>query len=408
VQNATFSTGGIDTELQGTQHHRDQGTNGMLISPGGVLGGGRYELRGVLGRGAMAEVRDGWDLKLSRPVAIKLLYPGATVRADSRPRFEAEARAAAQLTGRHVVVVHDVGEHDGLPFIVMERLPGVSLADHIARGPLPAAFVYAVLDGVLDALAEAHAVGILHRDIKPGNILFTANGEPKLADFGIAKTSGAAYTMAGEIIGSMAYLSPDRLASKPATVADDLYAVGVVGYEALTGRRPFPQEDLGPLAHAILHEPPSPLAALRPDVPPALAAATERAMTRDPAWRFDQANAMRAALVGPDVGPSPVRPPTRVMTAPLPALTGYTPARLEPETSRRKLWIAAIVAAFVLALILFMIDPPFSSPPPTPVNTTTPSPSPTTTFTTTPSSTAQEPPPAPPHPGRKHKGGEGD
>jgi serine/threonine protein kinase len=382
----------------------------MLLPPGGILGGGRYELRGVLGRGAMAEVRDGWDLKLSRPVAIKLLYPGADVRPDSRPRFEAEARAAAQLTGRHVVVVHDVGEHNGLPFIVMERLPGVSLADHIARGPLPVAFVHAVLDGVLDALAEAHTVGILHRDIKPGNILFTANGEPKLADFGIAKTSGAAYTMAGEIIGSMAYLSPDRLASKPATVADDLYAVGVVGYEALTARRPFPQEDLAPLAHAILHESPPPLAAVRPDVPPGLGSAIERAMTRDPAWRFDQANAMRAALVGPNPAPIPVRPPTRVMTAPLPALTGYTPARLESYGSRRKLWIAAIVAAFVLALILFMIDPPFSSSPPTPVHTTTPSPPPTTTFTTTtPSSTPEPPPPPPPnHPGRKHKGGEGD
>ena len=94
----------------------------------------------------MAEVRDGWDLKLSRPVAIKLLNPGVGARPESRLRFETEARAAAQLTGRHVVVVHDVGEHDGQPFIVMERLPGVSLADHIARGPLTPAFVQAVLD----------------------------------------------------------------------------------------------------------------------------------------------------------------------------------------------------------------------------------------------------------------------
>ena len=152
--------------------------NGVLIPPGGVLGNGRYEVRGLLGRGGMAEVRDGWDLKLSRSVAIKLLYPQTDARPDARPRFEAEARAAAQLIGRHVVVVHDVGEHRGTPFIVMERLPGVSLADHIARGPLPSAFVQAVLDGVLEALAEAHNVGILHRDIKPGNILFTAQANP--------------------------------------------------------------------------------------------------------------------------------------------------------------------------------------------------------------------------------------
>jgi hypothetical protein len=133
-------------------------------------------------------------------------------------------------------------------------------------------------------------------------------------------------------------------------------------------------------------------------------------MARDPAWRFDQANAMRAALVGTNPAPIPVGPPTRVMQAPLPALTTYTPAgaRLEPDAPRRKLWIAAIVAAFVLAFILFAIDPPFSSPPPTPANTSTPLPPPTTTLTTTPSSTALPPPPPPNHPGRKHKGGEGD
>lgn len=374
--------------------------------PGGLLGDGRYELRGVLGRGAMAEVREGWDRKLNRPVAIKLLYPGVADRPDNRSRFDTEARVAARLTGRHVVVVHDVGEHYGLPFIVMERLPGVTLADHIARGPLPVPFVHAVLDGVLDALAEAHQAGILHRDVKPGNILFTAAGEPKLADFGIAKTSGAAYTRAGEVVGSMAYLSPERLTSKPATVLDDLYSVGVVGYEALTGRRPFPQEDLGALARAILQESPPPLATLRPDVPPPLAAAIERAMARDPAWRFDQAGAMRAALVG---APPPVMPTgTRVMEAPPPAVLTYTPARLEPDSPRRKWWIAAIAAAFLLALLLLAIDPPFSAPPPTPTTTTTtPTPPPTTaTATTTPTSTPQPaPPPGPPgHGGPKHKG----
>jgi len=384
----------------------------VLIPPGGVIGGGRYELRGLLGRGGMAEVRDGWDLKLSRSVAIKLLYPETDARPDARPRFEAEARAAAQLIGRHVVVVHDVGEHHGTPFIVMERLPGVSLADHIARGPLPPAFVQAVLDGVLDALAEAHNVGILHRDIKPGNILFTATGEPKLADFGIAKTSETAYTRAGEIVGTMAYLSPDRLSSKPATVADDLYAVGVVGYEALTGGRPFPQKELVPLAHAILHETPPPVTALRPDVPVALVSAIERAMAREPAQRFDDANAMRAALVSPNPIPIPVRPATRVMEAPPPAVMTYVPTGELPGPNhlRRKLWAAAIIVGFLLAFILFVIDPPFSAPPPMPANTTTPLPATTTAVTTTPSSVALLPnPPAHPGPGpgKKHKGGPG-
>lgn len=380
----------------------------MLIAPGGVLVGGRYELRGLLGRGGMAEVRDGWDLKLSRPVAIKLLYPGVGTWPERRLRFETEARAAAQLTGRHVVVIHDVGEHDGLPFMVMERLPGVSLVNHIARGPLPAAFVQGVLDSVLDALAEAHNAGIVHRDVKPGNILFTATGEPKLADFGIAKTGGAAYTRTGEVVGSMPYMSPERLASEPARPADDLYSVGVVGYEALTGRRPFPQEDMAALVRAILHDSPPPLAALRPDVPPGFAATIERAMTRDPAQQFNQANAMRAALARTWRAPIPARPPTRRMEAPLPAVPTYVPAaaRLEPASPRRKLWVAAIIALFILGFMLLALDPPFSSPPPTPTNTTTTSvPAPTTT--TTPSSTELPPPPPPGPRGKKHKGGWG-
>lgn len=383
------------------------------MGPGEVLGGGRYELRGVLGRGAMAEVRDAWDLRLGRPVAIKLLYPVGGARADSRLRFETEAHAAAQLTGPHVVVVHDVGEHDGIPFIVMERLPGVSLADHIARGPLPVPFVQTVLDGVLDALAEAHSLGILHRDVKPANILFTAAGEPKLADFGIAKTAGAAYTKVGEIIGSMAYLSPDRLTSKPATAVDDLYAVGVVGYEALTGQRPFPQEELGALARAILNETPPRLAALRPDVPPSVLTTIERAMARDPRQRFSEANAMRATLAGAEVPLIPLSPTgTRVMEVlPPPAVLTYTPADHEPAGGRRKLWAAAIFAILVLAIMLFAMDS--SSGSPTPVTTDTPLPAPTTAVmsTTPPPSPVVAPPPAPApgpnHPGKKHKGGHG-
>lgn len=360
---------------------------------------GRYELRGVLGRGAWAEVHDAWDLKLNRPVAIKLLQPGIAAQPENRLRFETEARAAALLNSRHIVVVHDIGDHDGLQFIVMERLPGISLADHIAHGPLHPAYVHTVLDDVLAALTVAHDAGILHRDIKPGNILFTAAGETKLADFGLAKTTGAANTMTGQIVGTMAYLSPNRLTAKPATAADDLYAVGVVGYEALTGRRPFPQEELGAVAHAILHESPPPLAALRPDVPPVLATSIERAMARDPALQFHRADAMRAMLAGAHPPPKPARPPTLVMAAPA----------LRPVSSalRRKLWAAAIFAAFVLAVILLAVSPSTSSPP-QPATTTTPLPPPTPTTAPIISSSPVEPPPPPPpapvHPGRKHKG----
>jgi eukaryotic-like serine/threonine-protein kinase len=213
--------------------------------------GGRYELRGVLGRGGMAEVRDGWDTRLDRPVAIKLLYPVFSMQPDNRRRFEIEARAAAALNHPHIVAVHDSGDHDGMAYIVMERLSDRTLADVIADGPLPQQQVRSILDEVLSALVAAHAAGILHRDIKPGNILFSDLGATKVADFGIAKSAATPHTMTGQIVGTMAYLSADRIAGRPATVADDLYALGVVGYEALTGRRAFPQENLAELARAI-------------------------------------------------------------------------------------------------------------------------------------------------------------
>ncbi|MCV6966743.1 serine/threonine protein kinase [Mycobacterium intermedium] len=369
----------MGTEHQSPEPRRVDSAVAALLEPGGRLGD-RYELGVVIGRGGMAEVRDGWDTKLGRPVAIKLLHPSID-RPENRVRFETEARAAAALSSTHIVVVHDIGEHRGVPFIVMERLPGVSLADHIARGPLPPAFVHGVLDSVLTALADAHQAGILHRDVKPGNILFTAAGDAKLADFGIAKTTGGAHTMTGHVVGTMAYLSPDRLIGKPATPADDLYAVGVVGYEALTGRRPFPEESLAVLSHAILHETPAPITALRPDVHPGLAAVIARAMTREPAERFYQAGAMRAALNRPD----PVRQSrrTRVMEAPpIPVPDGtysYVDDDAEPDQPWRKLWIAAVISLLILALMLMAFNP-FAAQSPSPATTSTPLPTPTTTI----------------------------
>ncbi|MBV9350935.1 MAG: serine/threonine protein kinase [Mycobacterium sp.] len=380
----------------------------------GEVIGGRYELGDVLGRGGMAEVREAWDRRLRRAVAVKLLHPGLTAVPENRLRFEAEARAAGALASPHIVVVYDSGEYNGIPFIVMERLPGASLADEIARGPLPQPLVRDVLGDVLAALALAHDAGILHRDIKPGNLLFSGSGGVKIADFGIAKTAEAAYTMTGQIVGTIAYLSPQRLAGEPATVSDDIYAVGVVGYEALTGRRPFVQKDIGALARAILTEQPPPIAALRPDVMPALAAVVERAMARDRVRRFSSAREMRAALLGGEpLKAAPVRPATRVLDPPLPPPTYAPMITAIRETSRaRKLLAAGAVFAVALAVILLAIDWPSSSPPTPVTSTTTPVPT-TTTTTTTPSTTtlAPEPPPPPWHPGKKGKGGgkgEGD
>ncbi len=268
--------------------------------------GGRYELRGVIGRGGMAEVRDAWDIRLSRPVAVKLLYPSASTQPDTKRRFATEARAAARLNHPHVVAVHDSGVHHGRHYIVLERLPGQSLADVLARGgPLPTQQVRAILRDVLSALGAAHARGVLHRDIKPANILFTPSGGVKIADFGVAKSADTPQTLTNRIFGTMAYLPADRIAGRPAVASDDLYALGVVAYEALTARRAFPQTNLCALADAISAGQVTPLRVLRPDVDPALALTIERSMARDPRWRFGTAEQMRACLDPP--APQPRR-----------------------------------------------------------------------------------------------------
>ncbi|MBO0680180.1 serine/threonine protein kinase [Mycolicibacterium sp. S2-37] len=362
------------------------------MQPPEILGG-RYELRGVLGRGGMAEVRDGWDRRLDRPVAIKLLHPAVGAQPEQRTRFEGEARAAAALNHPNLVAVHDSGEHDGIPYIVMERLPGRTLGDAIAQGPLPWFQVRLILDHVLSALATAHAAGILHRDIKPANILFTERGEAKVADFGIAKSGDAVQTMAGQVFGTMAYLTPERIAGHPATVSDDLYAVGVVGYEALTGRRAFPQENLVELARAVAEQPVVPLQQLRPDVDPNLAATIERAMARDPHWRFTSAQEMRDALAGaspagPPV-PPPGRPPTRVLAQPLPPPT-MLPVSVAPGAPRRPygrlLTVAAALLALVLGLVVMVAESSSQPSAPQPVSTSTPVPT-----TTVPSITSLTP-----------------
>lgn len=352
--------------------------------------GGRYELRGVLGRGGMAEVRDGWDTRLDRPVAIKLLYPVFSMQPDNRRRFEIEARAAAALNHPHIVAVHDSGDHDGTPYIVMERLSDRTLADVIALGPLPQPHVRSILDDMLSALAAAHAAGILHRDIKPGNILFTHSGVTKIADFGIAKSAETPHTMTGQIVGTMAYLSADRIAGRPATAADDLYALGAVGYEALAGRRPYPQENLAELARAITEGRPVPLAVLRPDVDPTLDAVVDRAMARDPQWRFGSAASMRAALAGRAIPPVGGRPPTRVLASPLPdPATMLVPPQVTRSRSRFLLGLAAALVALVIAAAAIIADSTSRAPVPEPAGTSTPVPTPLTTsvlppLTTTP------------------------
>jgi serine/threonine protein kinase len=376
--------------------------------------GGRYELRGILGRGGMAEVHDAWDSWLNRAVAIKMLYPALNAEPDIRRRFVQEARAAAALDHPNLVAVHDYGEHDGTPFIVMERLPGRTLADEAMRGPVQSARMRAVLDDVLGALTVAHAAGVLHRDLKPANILAASTGDAmKVADFGIAKTMDAAPTATGQIVGTMAYLSPERVAGAPATVVDDLYAVGVMAYEALTGRRAFPQDTPAAIARAIMDAPPPPLLMSRPDIEPSLAAVVDRSMARDVRQRFPDAGQMRAALGGA------YRPPTMVLAEPLaPSATYFVPVAPRRRVSRRTktvLVAAGALIAIVVTTLAVALDSAPQTPPPVGTSTTT-TPAPITTSAPTPTSSSapvpvdeqpQERPRKHGHGHDKKRGGEG-
>ena len=270
---------------------------------------GRYRLGASIGAGGMAHVFEGHDERLDRQVAIKLV-PTATIDPVVRERFRREARTSARFAHPNAVATYDAGEADGQLFLVMELVDGPSLARQLAvEGPLDVGRSLHVADAVLAALQAAHAAGIVHRDVKPANILLGRNGDVKLADFGIAKRLddySSELTGTGHFVGTPKYLAPEQLSGDPVTAATDLYATGVVLYEMVTGVAPF--DGPTPLATAVAHqsEPVPDVRAARPDVPPHVAAAVAKAMAKDPADRFQTAAAMRAALAQPLPRPASV------------------------------------------------------------------------------------------------------
>ncbi|MDP9019338.1 MAG: serine/threonine protein kinase [Actinomycetota bacterium] len=333
---------------------------------------GRYRLGAVVGRGGMAEVRTAEDLRLGRTVAVKLLRTDLAEQDGVRERFEDEARSAARLSHPNVVAVFDTGEHERIPYIVMERLPGTSLADLIDRGPLDVEKARRIGVEVLAALDAAHAAGLIHRDIKPANVLLASDGTAKVADFGIAKSAEAqTHTATGMLLGTAAYVPPERLAGHPATPESDLYSVGVLLYEAVTGRRPFGGDTPLVVASAIQRGRPRPVSELRPDLDPGLVAVIERAMMPNPYDRFRSAAEMARALAGTtapmaappsaattkvDVdGATTQRRATEVLGAPtraeMPGSTPPAPAR----RSRTAVAVAVAVLAVVLAVGLAVL-----------------------------------------------------
>ena len=403
----------------------------MEATRAGVLIGDRYELGPLLRRGGMADVHAGLDRRLGRDVAIKLLRRDMAERDDVRLRFESEARAAARLSHPNAVSVFDTGEHEGQPYIVMERLPGRTLADVIAEGPVSVTWLVPVATGVLSALGAAHAVGIVHRDVKPGNILLAADGTAKIADFGIAKSaemvSGATagtvdLTLTGQLIGTPAYLAPERLAGAPATFLSDLYSMGLVLYEALAGFKPFTGDSFIAVAQAVQNGGHPPLSSVRPDVDQTVAAAVERALDRDPSRRFASAEEMAAALTGDRVAAPAVAASgdeTTILAAdsadglggetlvgPAMPLPLSAPARRAPL---RFVWAIGLAVLLALISLLALTRSPSPKPVSTTPSTAATTVAPTTTPTTAPPTTVVQPAtrtrttPAPP--ARHRKGG---
>src|SRR4051794_23486551 len=312
----------------------------MHVAPDTMIDG-RYRAVKRLGSGGMAEVWCAEDEVLGRRVALKLLGGRFAEDPEFRERFRREAQAAAGLAHPNIVGIFDRSEWEGTPYIAMELVDGHTLKELVTeRGPLPPSIAVNFVEQVLNALAYAHRRGIVHRDIKPQNVIIDAEGTAKVADFGIARAVNSDMTQTGAMVGTVQYFSPEQAQGLPVDQRSDLYSTGVVLYELLTGQLPFEGE--APVSIALKHvnERPVPPGQLRPGLPPALEAVVLRAMEKDPALRYQSAEEFIAALE------AAMRAPTR------PIVMEPTPGEpwVEEELERSRWWMWALGVLVILAL----------------------------------------------------------
>ncbi|MGI0522377.1 Stk1 family PASTA domain-containing Ser/Thr kinase [Microbacterium maritypicum] len=342
---------------------------------------GRYRVDELIGHGGMAKVYRGYDLTLGREVAIKVLDPELARDTAFRNRFRLEAQAASRMSHPSIVRVFDAGDpstseigSDEPPYIVMELVKGTLLKDIISAGPVPVADAVRYVDGILEALDYSHRAGVVHRDIKPGNVMVTDKGQVKVMDFGIARAvSDSSSTVAEttQIIGTAAYFSPEQAKGEPVDARADLYSTGVVLYELLTGRQPFRGESPVAVAYQHVSETPVPPTEVNEEAPRTLDPIVLRALAKDPYQRYPDAAHFRAALDSAMTGNAPTRKELGALTS---ELYGASPRQAQ-ETARslRQLstdttmtrtqsgppvaWIWAGVAllAVLLASVLFWV-----------------------------------------------------
>jgi serine/threonine-protein kinase len=271
----------------------------VTLEAGAVLG--RYRVESLIGRGGMGAVYLATDTQLDRPVAFKVLSPELTDDGRFRDRFMAESRIAASLDHPNIVPVYEAGEIDGQLFIAMRYIDGQDLSDVLAaRGALSIALAVRIVTAVAAALDAAHAKGLVHRDVKPGNVLLAGSDEAPhvyLTDFGLTKRIGdASMTAAGQIVGSIGYVAPEQVEGRPVDARTDVYSLGCLAYEILVGAQPFRRDSEMAVLMAHVADPPPSLLASRPELPEALDAAVAQAMAKDPGARFASAGEFAAAL----------------------------------------------------------------------------------------------------------------
>jgi serine/threonine protein kinase/tetratricopeptide (TPR) repeat protein len=316
------------------------------IRPGQTLAG-KYRIVRELGRGGMGVVYEAEDLRLKRTVALKFLPPGLTSDPEARERFVQEAQAASGLDHPNICTIHEIDEAEaGGMYIAMACYRGESLKEKMRRGPLEPAEAIGIALGVAEGLAKAHEQGIVHRDIKPGNIMITADGAAKILDFGLAKLGGdARLTLPGTTMGTAAYMSPEQARGDNVDCRTDVWSLGVVLYEMATGELPFGRDKEQAVFHAILHEPPRPAKDLPSGYPAELVSIMDRSLAKDPARRFPSAREMADSLL--DLK-------TRMSARRYPAARQLTFRR-----SRKRLLLAAGALSLVfLAVAVWLLNRP--------------------------------------------------
>lgn len=319
---------------------------------------GRYKLAAPLGEGGMAAVYRGRDLRLNREVAIKVLHDELTHDPEFLSRFQREAQLVASLSHPSIVPVYDVGEERGTHFIVMEYVRGRTLKETIElEGRLPVERAVGIIQRVLDALGYAHGRGLIHRDVKPQNILLTTDGPPRLADFGIARLVDGSTTRTAAILGSAQYLSPEQSRGDDATPQSDIYACGIVLYEMLAGHPPFEGPNALAIAHQHLHTDAAPLRSSVPDIDHQLERAVMRALSKSPEERFDDAHEFAQALgwaqpTGHETAIQPLHDGNQTEKEGLPPfelMREDAPARMVVRRSARKMYLLLTFLASLVA-----------------------------------------------------------